>query len=134
MVYLKHICIDNLVFRLAGYRTPNNMTFLRVGMLRTATQRISRSSAHHQRSTSAAVFSTQAKSSSDNFLSGQSSLYAESMFEQYENDPNSVPEVRYCLFSVSICYYLQWGMFLTCYDFNPSIKSYQYTTELEGIF
>ena len=74
------------------------MTFLRVGMLRTATQRISRSGTqigHHQRNTSAAVFSTQAKSSSDNFLSGQSSLYAESMFEQYENDPNSVPEVRY---------------------------------------
>ena len=71
------------------------MTFLRVGMLRAATQRISRSVGHHQRSTSAAVFSTQAKSSSDNFLSGQSSLYAESMFEQYENDPNSVPEVRY---------------------------------------
>lgn len=61
-------------------------------MLRAATQRISRSVGHHQRSTSAAVFSTQAKSSSDNFLSGQSSLYAESMFEQYENDPNSVPE------------------------------------------
>ena len=72
------------------------MTFLRVGMLRTATQRISRCIAQigHQRSTSVAVFSTQAKSSSDNFLSGQSSLYAESMFEQYENDPNSVPEVR----------------------------------------
>lgn len=41
----------------------------------------------------AAAFSTQAKSS-DNFLSGQSSLYAESMLEMYENDPNSVPEVR----------------------------------------
>ena len=39
-----------------------------------------------------AVFSTQAKSS-DNFLSGASGLYAESMLEQYENDPNSVPEV-----------------------------------------
>jgi len=38
-----------------------------------------------------AVFSTQAKSS-DNFLSGASGLYAESMLEQYENDPNSVPE------------------------------------------
>lgn len=80
------------------------MTFLRVGMLRTATQRISRCGTtqhvgHHQRNTSAAVFSTQVKSSSDNFLSGQSSLYAESMFEQYENDPNSVPEVRYCLIS-----------------------------------
>lgn len=78
------------------------MTFLR-GMLRTA-QRISRSGTAqqhvgHQRNTSAAVFSTKAKSSSDNFLSGQSSLYAESMFEQYENDPNSVPEVRYCLIS-----------------------------------
>ena len=81
------------------------MTFLRVGMLRTATQRISRSTTQHvghQRNTSAAVFSTQAKSSSDNFLSGQSSLYAESMFEQYENDPNSVPEVRYLI--VFVCY------------------------------
>jgi len=83
------------------------MTFLRVGLLRTATQRISRSgtaqhAGHHQRNTSAAVFSTQAKSSSDNFLSGQSSLYAESMFEQYENDPNSVPEVRYLI--VFVCY------------------------------
>lgn len=83
------------------------MTFLRVGMLRTATQRISRSgTTQHvgQRSTSAAVFSTQAKSSSDNFLSGQSSLYAESMFEQYENDPNSVPEVRYLIVCSAVCY------------------------------
>ena len=84
------------------------MTFLRVGMLRTATQRISRSGTTqhvgHQRSTSAAVFSTQAKSSSDNFLSGQSSLYAESMFEQYENDPNSVPEVRYLIVCSAVCY------------------------------
>lgn len=40
---------------------------------------------------SAAVFSTHSKS--DNFLSGASSLYAESMLEMYENDPNSVPEV-----------------------------------------
>ena len=30
---------------------------------------------------------------SDNFLSGASSLYAESMAELYENDPSSVPEV-----------------------------------------
>jgi len=92
------------------------MTFLRVGMLRTATQRISRSTTqhvgHHQRNTSAAVFSTQAKSSSDNFLSGQSSLYAESMFEQYENDPNSVPEVRYCLVCLQLLVFLQWGMFI----------------------
>ena len=82
------------------------MTFLRVGMLRTATQRISRCGiqhvGHHQRNAFAAVFSTHAKSSSDNFLSGQSSLYAESMFEQYENDPNSVPEVRYLV--LFVCY------------------------------
>ena len=44
----------------------------------------------------AAVFSTKAKSS-DNFLSGASSLYAESMLEMYENDPNSVPEVRFII-------------------------------------
>ena len=37
-----------------------------------------------------ALFSTRA---SDNFLSGASSLYAESMAEMYENDPTSVPEV-----------------------------------------
>lgn len=81
------------------------MTFLRVGMLRTATQRISRCGTQiGQRNTSAAVFSTQAKSSSDNFLSGQSSLYAESMFEQYENDPNSVPEVRYLALQFAINY------------------------------
>jgi len=58
---------------------------------------------HHHRNNSmvqshairsaAAVFSTQAKSSSnESFLSGASSLYAESMLEMYENDPNSVPE------------------------------------------
>lgn len=46
------------------------------------------------RSASAALFSTHAKdSSNDNFLSGASSLYAESMLEMYENDPDSVPEV-----------------------------------------
>jgi len=43
------------------------------------------------RRTAAAAFSTQAKSS-ESFLSGASSLYAESMLEMYENDPNSVPE------------------------------------------
>ena len=42
----------------------------------------------------AAVFSSQAKSS-ESFLSGASSLYAEAMLEMYENDPNSVPEVRF---------------------------------------
>ena len=52
----------------------------------------------------AAVFSTKAKSS-DNFLSGASSLYAESMLEMYENDPNSVPEVRFII----ICYYWRFG-------------------------
>ena len=45
---------------------------------------------------SAAVFSTKTKSS-DNFLSGASSLYAEGMLEMYENDPNSVPEVSLIL-------------------------------------
>lgn len=49
----------------------------------------------------AAVFSTKAKSS-DNFLSGASSLYAESMLEMYENDPNSVPEVRFIIFFICI--------------------------------
>lgn len=37
-----------------------------------------------------ALFSTRA---SDCFLSGASSLYAESMAEMYENDPSSVPVV-----------------------------------------
>lgn len=44
-------------------------------------------------SSSLSSFSTHAKSK-DNFISGASSLYAESMLEMYENDPNSVPEVR----------------------------------------
>lgn len=39
----------------------------------------------------AAAFSTQA-ASTDSFLSGTSSLYAESMLERYEVDPASVPE------------------------------------------
>jgi hypothetical protein len=47
-------------------------------------------------SSSLSSFSTHAKSK-DNFISGASSLYAESMFEMYENDPNSVPEVRIIL-------------------------------------
>ena len=41
-----------------------------------------------------ATFSTR----SDNFLSASSALYAESMLEMYENDPNSVPEVSLYLF------------------------------------
>ena len=40
----------------------------------------------------AAAFSTQA-ASNDSFLSGTSGLYAEAMFEMYESDPASVPEV-----------------------------------------
>ena len=41
----------------------------------------------------AAPLSTQTRKS-DSFLSGASSIYAESMLDMYENDPDSVPEVR----------------------------------------
>ena len=41
----------------------------------------------------AAPLSTQPRKS-DSFLSGASSIYAESMLDMYENDPDSVPEVR----------------------------------------
>ena len=58
-----------------------------------ATRLLQRQSSLSSCRVSVAAFSTQAKAS-DNFLSGQSSLYAESMLEMYENDPNSVPEVR----------------------------------------
>ena len=40
-----------------------------------------------------AAFSTQPQKS-DSFLSGASSIYAESMLDMYEHDPDSVPEVR----------------------------------------
>ena len=38
------------------------------------------------------AFSTAPQSKSESFLSGSSSLYVEAMLENYENDPNSVPE------------------------------------------
>jgi hypothetical protein len=57
---------------------------------------IASSSSSSSSSSSLSSFSTHAKSK-DNFISGASSLYAESMFEMYENDPNSVPEVRIIL-------------------------------------
>jgi len=49
-----------------------------------------RTTSYHATATTTAPFSTNANK--DNFLSGASSIYAESMLELYEHDPTSVPE------------------------------------------
>src|SRR5210317_1242313 len=60
-------------------------------LLRLASKRLSSAASRTTIRPAAAFFST-APQKRESFLSASSSLYVESMLEQYEADPNSVPE------------------------------------------